>query len=130
MSDELVQEWVAKAEEDWAALERLLTGQLASVANVVSFHCQQCGEKYLNALIQKQGGEPPRIHQLPALLDVLAHSSPELEGLRRPCEGLSPYAVEFRYPGVFASEDDARDALSYAEAIRSAAREVLGLPAE
>ena len=72
MSDQLVSEWVRKAEEDWTALARLQSGGLAEVADVVTFHCQQCAEKYLKALIQRLGREPPWTHQLGVLLDIVA----------------------------------------------------------
>jgi hypothetical protein len=50
-----------------------------------------------------------------------------LEELRLPCECLSPYAVEVRYPGAHASAEDAREALACAGTIRAAARVRLGL---
>jgi HEPN domain-containing protein len=130
MSDELVSEWVAKAEEDWTAVARLQTGAMADVANAIVFHAQQCAEKYLKALVQHGGVEPPRMHHLATLLDLLAPQAPELEALRPACEGLTPYAVNFRYPGEQADEDDARAAIGLAEAIRSAARGVLDLDSE
>ena len=127
MSAELVAEWVRKAEEDWIALARLRRGGLAAVADVVAFHCQQSAEKYLKALIQHEGGEPPRTHQLGTLLDRLATARPEIEELRDPCERLAPYAVHFRYPGEQAREEDAAEAVRYATQIRTALRAALSL---
>jgi HEPN domain-containing protein len=122
MSDELVAEWVVKAEEDWVALGHLRTRALADVPNALTFHAEQCGEKYLKALIQREGSEPPRIHHLPALLDLLIARHPDLEALRAACEGLSPYAVHFRYPGGSATPEDATEAIAWTELIRAAIR--------
>ena len=95
-----------------------------------AFHSQQCAEKYLKALVQQSGAEPPRTHHLPTLLDMLTGVHADLEDLRLPCESLAPYAVHFRYPGEEASEGDAVAALGHAEVIRSAIRQALGLPSE
>jgi len=127
MSAELVREWVKKAEEDWVALSRLRRGGVAEVADVITFHAQQCGEKYLKALIQKEGREPPRTHHLPTLLDLLVPSYPDLEALRVSCEGLTPYAILYRYPGGEAGQEDAEEAVRHAEKLRAVLRKSLGI---
>ena len=127
MSGELAREWVKRAEEDWTALTRLREGGLAEVAGVISFHAQQCAEKYLKALLQRRGIEPPRIHQLSVVLDMLTSISAGLEELRHACEELSPYAVTFRYPGGEVWEDDAREALRLVTRVRTVIRKELGL---
>jgi HEPN domain-containing protein len=71
--------------------------------------------------------EPPRLHHLPALLDLLLSVHPDLEALRIPCEQLTPYAVGFRYPGEEASEEDAKEAIELAQKIRHAMRNKLNL---
>jgi HEPN domain-containing protein len=55
MSDELVNEWLAKAEEDYRTMEALYNHSPSEFANSICFHAQQCAEKYLKALITKQG---------------------------------------------------------------------------
>jgi len=51
MTDDLVQQWVKKAEEDWTGIVRLRASGLEEVADIVAFLAQQCAEKYLKALI-------------------------------------------------------------------------------
>jgi len=34
------------------------------VPDNVCFHCQQCAEKYLKALLIKYGGEPEKTHKM------------------------------------------------------------------
>ena len=41
MSDELVQQWVNKAEEDWTGIVRLRSGSLEGIANIVAFLAQR-----------------------------------------------------------------------------------------
>ena len=121
-------EWVAKAEEDWTALNRLLAGELIGVANVLVFLAQQSAEKYLKALLAREGIEPPRIHNLGVLLDLATEKYPELESVRREAETLTPYAVAYRYPGVWATIEEAEEAIEYATKIRRLLRKILDLP--
>lgn len=127
MPDELVGQWVEKAEEDWIGISRLRVGDLAQVADPVAFLAQQCAEKYLKALIQQEGAEPPRHHHLSVLLDILLSAYLDLEGLRVACERLTPYAVGFRYPGEKATGEEAEEAVGLARQVRSAMRLKLGL---
>ena len=112
MSDDLVEQWMKKAEEDWIGIGRLQSGDLAEIADLVAFLAQQCAEKYLKALIQNEGAEPPRLHHLSALLDPLLSEHADLEDLRVPCEQLTPYAVGFRYPGEEASAEEAGETIN------------------
>ena len=43
-------EWLARAREDLAAVEKLLDGE--ALTNIAAFHAQQCIEKYSKALIE------------------------------------------------------------------------------
>ena len=88
---------------------------------------QQCAEKYLKALIQNEGTEPPRLHHLPTLLDLLLSVHPGLEQLRVPSERLTPYAVAFRYPGEEASGEEAKEAIGLAQQVRTLIRANLGI---
>jgi HEPN domain-containing protein len=127
MPNELVQQWIKKAEGDWTGIERLRTGSLAEVADLIAFLAQQCAEKYLKALIQNEETEPPYLHHLSTLLDLLLPVYPDLERLRQPCEQLTPYAVGFRYPGEEVTAEEAQDAIHLAQQIRDVARIKLGI---
>ena len=127
MNIEPWQEWVAKAEEDWEAAQRLSKGKIADVADVLLFLCQQTIEKYLKALLVQDAIEPPYTHNLAVLLDMLEDQHPELKSLRDDVESLTPLAVVFRYPGMWATVDEAKEAIERAERIRSATRDALGL---
>lgn len=127
----VTREWVAKAEGDWLAAGNLARSGPAGrrpFHDQVCFHCQQSAEKYLKALLQEGGARVPYIHDLEAILALLEPGDPPLKSLRRAATVLTPYAVEYRYPGVKATKRHATAALRHAEKVRAAARDRLGLP--
>ncbi len=91
------------------------------------FHAQQAAEKAVKAVLLSRGVEPPRTHNLGALLDLLpaeVASPPSTEGV----VALSRYAAVTRYPGAFelVTEAHFRDALRLAEAVVAWAAEIVG----
>jgi HEPN domain-containing protein len=78
----LTRTWIRKAEDDFHAAEALAQGS-AQLHDQVCFHCQQATEKYVKALLQEQGANIPRIHDLDELLDLVVTSQPSLRKLRR-----------------------------------------------
>jgi HEPN domain-containing protein len=110
--------WLAKAEEDRLAAEWLLQSE-APLTLASAFHIQQCAEKLLKALLVEKGRTFEKRHDLPYLLERASQ-----ETLRTHVgflEELSPYAVEFRYPGDFhpPSEREAKELLSQLFAFRT-----------
>jgi HEPN domain-containing protein len=125
--DKPVLEWIEKAEEDFRAASTLRRLRRKPVHNVVCFHSQQCIEKYLKAILEKNGVVIRKIHALPALLDQCSDKCPLLIGMREDMIRLSAYAVEFRYPGESATAKEAKDAIRIMERARSELRLALGL---
>lgn len=122
----LTREWVSKAEGDFATAERELDVRGNPNYDAACFHTQQCVEKYLKALLQERDIPFGRTHNLVALLDLLP-GTPELEEFRGDLHALTAYAVEFRYPGEFASKELAADAVARCRTIRQAIRTQLSL---
>jgi HEPN domain-containing protein len=108
MTKQLVKEWIDKAEEDFRTLQELFNKSPSDFATTICFHSQQCAEKYLKAILIKHGIEPPWIHTLETLLDLIIPEVPELEKYREMLAQLTPYATEYRYPGKVANKDDAK----------------------
>jgi HEPN domain-containing protein len=108
MSEKLVEEWLDKAEEDYQSLQILFKKSPSDFATTICFHSQQCAEKYLKATLIKHCIEPPWIHTLETLLDLIIPEVPELEEYREMLAQLTPYATEYRYPGKVANKDDAK----------------------
>ncbi len=125
--NELTEEWVEKAEEDFTAADALLYGRDIPIATVVCFHCQQCAEKYLKAYLQEHTVEFERNHELVPLMNLCASLDPEFKTLKRDLESLKRYAVAVRYPGFHVTKKSAEGAFRSAKRVRKFARSKLKL---
>ena len=125
ITEQLVREWIDKAEEDWEAVQQLLAGRAASVPDVIGYLAHQTAEKYLKAVLVLLGQEPARVHDIGALLDRCAENRVSLENLRDDTESLNPLGVRFRYPGNSLTLEQAREGVACAQRIRNAARAIL-----
>src|SRR5262249_45482881 len=124
----LTREWVRKAEADFRAAKKL-TRAKPPLADSACFHCQQTIEKYFKALLQEWGLPVPKIHSLERLQTLLPTPGTAFAGYRQRLKAVSKYAVEYRYPGIFASVRQARSAMRFTTLIRGQARRLLGLRA-
>ena len=94
------------------------------------FHCQQCAEKYLKALLEELGIAVAKTHDLDKLLTALQPHHRTLGSLRRGLRFLTEFAVDTRYPGNNASKRQAEAALRWVTRVRTAARTLLGFPVQ
>ena len=121
-----IRRWIEKAEHDLRNAEYVLTLKEECPTDTVSFHSQQCAEKYLKALLVWHGIVFPKTHDLVALFNLV----PSNCGLLLRMEEVSPlnrYSVEARYPGDWDIIDvrEATDAVKMAQRVREAVRSVL-----
>jgi HEPN domain-containing protein len=123
----LTLEWVEKAEADFQAAEWLL-GSPAPVLDAITFHAQQCVEKYLKAGLQEAAIPIPKTHDLEKLLDLTSPLKGGLANRRPDLALLSRFAVEVRYPGIKVTRSEAEEAFRICRDLRSAVRRSLGLP--
>jgi HEPN domain-containing protein len=91
----------------------------------VCFHCQQCAEKHLKALLEELGLPVPKTHDCIRLLTVILPYHASLRPLRRGLAFLTNFAVAVRYPGDRAKKREAQAALRWASRVRSIARAAL-----
>ena len=117
-------EWVRKAEADHVVARRSSRGK-TPLHDILCFHCQQCAEKYLKALLEELGISVPKTHDLDDLLTILRPHHPTLSSVRRGLGFLTQFAVDTRYPGRNASKRQAEAALRWKERVRRAARALL-----
>jgi HEPN domain-containing protein len=108
-----------------AAAHLLKLGQ-GSPGAVVSFHAQQCVEKYLKALLVLKGIEFPRTHDIEKLIELLPLGVP----VRLPVAAqrtLTTYGAMTRYPGDYepVTLAEARQAVAMARRVRRDLRSVL-----
>ena len=120
-------EWVAKAEGDFAMMERECQATENPNYDGICFHTQQCAEKYLKARLCEADITFSKIHDLVTLLEQVLDVEPAWESFREDLAYLSDFAVTFRYPGESADAESAIDAQHRCRRFRIAARNVLGL---
>ena len=122
-----VRDWVTKAEEDYAVVQALRRRRKPSFNNALCFHAQQCAEKYLKALLVQSRVTFPKTHDVLELLERARAIAPHLVLLKPFLEYLELFAVNFRYPGEFATRAEAQRAVRRLLHVRSAIRLELGL---
>ena len=83
----------------------------------------------MKALLQELGLHIPKTHDLEELQSLLSNSYPELRSLRRGLEFLGDFAVDVRYPRMFAKKRQAEAAFRWGKRVRQVARALLRLPA-
>jgi HEPN domain-containing protein len=124
-TEQVVAEWVARAEEDLKAAAHLLKLGRSCPAGTICFHAQQCVEKYLKAYLVFQGTPFPKTHDIEQLTTrVPSNARPSLTVEEQAL--LTEYAVGPRYPGW---RDvplvEARRAMSLARRVRKQIRSLL-----
>jgi HEPN domain-containing protein len=117
---------VRKAEGDYVQATQNFASD-RPVYDGVCFHCQQCAEKYLKALLQELRLAITRTHDLEFLRVQLLPHNPRLRSLRRGLELLTNYAVDVRYAGKRARKRQAIAALRWADRVRTLSRLILGI---
>jgi len=122
----LTAEWVAKAEGDFATMEREARVTESPNFEGVCFHAQQCAEKYLKARLCEGEVAFGKVHDLVALLGSALDIEPAWERFREDLAYLSAFSVSVRYPGDSADQNCAFDAQRRCRAFRLAARRSLG----
>jgi HEPN domain-containing protein len=124
---QIAAEWVAKAEADFATMERECQATDNPNYDGICFHAQQCAEKYLKARLCEADISFSKIHDLVALLEQTLVTEPGWETFREDLAYLSDFAVTFRYPGESSDVKSAHDAQRRCRLFRDAARSALGL---
>jgi len=119
-----MQEWVKKAEGDFAAATELLKLQENTMADAICFHSQQCAEKYLKAYLVQQQIHFQRTHDL---MELLALCDDSFTKIALWLQTLNSYSVETRYPGRFTTLAEAEGAVKAAETVREYMRAILDL---
>ncbi len=125
--NDLVHEWIAKAEGDFHTALREFRARKNPNYDSCGFHAQQCIEKYLKAILQQQGMRFEKIHDLLALAKLCLPVAPQLELHKELFAFLNQFSVAFRYPGETATRDQARQAVHALKKLRALLREVLNL---
>jgi len=123
---DFVQQWLDKARKDLAVGEVLLREKFEDYESV-GFHAQQAAEKFIKAFLVRHQIEFPKSHDIALLRQLVARVDPRLAEKLAIADALTPYGVEFRYPGDLpsVSRDEGKKALRLAEQTRGLIMESL-----
>ena len=122
----LTLEWAQKAERNYAAIALHQQAKSPDFDHIC-FHAQQCIEKYLKAWIQESNIPFPKTHNMRELLMLIVPTIPAWSIWKADLSILSKNAVDFRYPGKWATTGDMQDAMQICNQVREAVRETLKL---
>jgi HEPN domain-containing protein len=122
----VVSQWIRKAENDLRVSTLALRTEKKCPTDAVSFHAQQCIEKYLKALLAFRKIDFPKTHNLSELIALLPHQI-LIELIPEEQEKLTDYATVTRYPGDYdeISLIEAKHAVKAARRIRKQMRKLL-----
>ncbi|MDR0324083.1 MAG: HEPN domain-containing protein, partial [Treponema sp.] len=98
MGNDLLQEWLDKANNDLRSAEYLSTMHHPTPDEIICFLCQQAAEKYLKAFIFLQDIEPEKTHDLKTLLEICKKYNTDFSTLLLNVDILNKYSVVSRYP--------------------------------
>lgn len=127
MNGQAVEEWVAKAEDNYLSALTLARRRKQPIPDVVCNQCQQCVEKYLKALLVQRKVYFPKIHDLIQLEELVFPVAGEIRGLHQLLLVLNPYGIDIRYPGLKASLEESKEAVKATKTLRRHLRSMLGL---
>jgi HEPN domain-containing protein len=116
-------DWIKKAENDFAIAHHLNnSGEIYAFGT--TFHAQQAVEKYLKAFLVWHQIEFRKTHDIQELLTLTSQVDPELLVIIHEAAELTPYGVEYRYPGDYPdiTLNDAVKAITTAHHVRDEIR--------
>ncbi len=123
----LTLEWVQRAESDYASVQHLHQGQ-RSMYDIICFLSQQCIEKYLKAWLQEKNVPFTKTHDLERLLGLIVTSIPDWHVWQADFSVFPEDAIDFLYPGKYATAKEALQAIHTCTEVRQAIRSELKLP--
>ena len=104
------QGWFSRGDDDLKTVEGLLA--MEGIPNVICFHAQQAGEKYLKGFLAYHEKHIRKIHDLEALLELCLGIDEAFSVLRNEAGTLSAMYTESRYPDDYVDfkKEDAQEA--------------------
>ena len=122
----LTLEWIEKAEEDYNSAKWLQESP-NPVHNSICFHLQQCIEKYLKAWLQEAKIPFTKTYDLEELLKLITPTMSAWNLWQPDFKIITTYAVESRYPGDSATDEDIKHAIQICDEVRKTIRTQLKL---
>jgi len=116
---DFTREWLRKAEIDFRTA-RYLYQSSPDFPEGSAFHSQQAAEKYLKAFLVWHQIEFQKTHDIKAFLNLAAKADENIPEILQAAAMLTPYGVEYRYPGDYpeVKKSDAERAVQLADLVR------------
>ncbi len=127
MKEELVEEWVAKAEMDFESALDLSRRRAHPLPDKVAYDCAQCAEKYLKAFLKRNQRSFRRHHDLIKLKESCFELDSGFQVIHDTLTILNQWSSDVRYPGVSAGIEDADEAVKAVKRVRKFIRAKLEL---
>jgi len=125
--NEVAQEWVTKADNDFYSADLLLHSGDLPFTDTACFHCQQSAEKYLKGFLTQHLIRFERTHVLTDLVALCLPVDQDFKNISGELSSREGYAVAIRYPGAVVSVELAEEAFRTADQIRKFIRHKLRL---
>jgi HEPN domain-containing protein len=118
---DFVHQWLKKAESDLKTAKTLLDTETEDYFPC-AFHSQQAAEKFLKTYLVRHQVEFRKTHDLDELFTLTDPRDPSLRQEIGSCLWLTPYAVDFRYPGEYpvVDHDTAEKAYKESQLVKEA----------
>jgi len=124
----MVEQWVKKAEEDYALSLFLKKPRKKQLLDHICFHSRESAERYLRAFLAKHSIELERkSYALEFLLDRCIALNQEFQLCRPYTEILEPYTLSICYPGRDATTEEAQNTIVAIRKMRRIVRRIMGL---
>ena len=115
-NNDIVNEWINFAEMDFLTAKHLYENMYPKPLEIICYHCQQCIEKMLKAVLISYGVPLKKTHDLGLLAETLNKYIPVNEDYMDMCDSLSPYGIKIRYPQeLFIEEHHVKKAIDETE---------------
>lgn len=118
--------WLHRAESDLALARHAAAADDVLPEDAV-YHAQQCAEKALKAVLLKQVGQFPFVHDLDILVERLEAIGITLPEFVQNAGVLTQYAIQIRYPGDWepVSVKEMQEKIAHATQVLSWARTMI-----
>ena len=115
---EAVKEWHRYAEMDLFTANHMID-IYPTPFEIITYHCQQCAEKYLKSYLVYNDQDVVKTHNLVELCNLCASFEEDYLTIKRQCQILTRYASATRYPSKLDLTDhDVKIALEYAREVK------------
>lgn len=106
MNDKIVTEWLRYAQNDLTVAKHCIEALHPMQTEIACYHCQQCAEKSLKAVLLYKDIEPPKIHDLKVLCKMCRDTDDSFDRITSQCARLTPFGVTARYPDELCPDEN------------------------